>query len=87
MILGYLKEGSTLEILTHNNEAIGTELPVAVELQITETGPSFKGNTASAGSKPAIMETGITIQVPFFLNTGDTIKVDTRTGEYLERVG
>ena len=86
-VLGYLKEGSELEILTHNGEAIGTELPVAVELTISETGPSFKGNTASAGSKPAVMETGITIQVPFFLNTGDTIKVDTRTGEYLERVG
>ncbi len=86
-VLGYLKEGSSLEILTHNGEAIGTELPVAVELQISETGPSFKGNTASAGSKPAVMETGITIQVPFFLNSGDTIKVDTRTGEYLERVG
>ena len=51
-----------------------------------ETGPSFKGNTAT-GSKPATMETGINIQVPFFINTGDIIKVDTRTGEYLERVG
>ncbi|MBM3173380.1 MAG: elongation factor P, partial [Chloroflexi bacterium] len=49
------------------------------------TGPGFKGDTASAGSKPAKLETGITIQVPFFINTGDTIKVDTRTGQYLER--
>jgi elongation factor P len=65
---------------------IGVELPLSVELAITETGPGFKGNTASAGGKPAVMETGITIQVPFFLNIGDKIKVDTRTGTYLERV-
>ena len=84
--LSYLKEGLNLQILTHRGEAIGIELPVSVELQVTETGPGFKGDTASAGSKPATMETGITIQVPFFINTGDTIKVDTRTGEYLERI-
>ena len=83
--LGYLKEGLVLQLLTHKGSAIGVELPVSVELQIAETGPGFKGNTASAGSKPAKLETGITIQVPFFINTGDTIKVDTRTGEYLER--
>jgi elongation factor P len=69
----------------HNDASIGIELPVAVELEVTETGPGFKGNTASAGSKPAVVETGITIQVPFFINNGDIIKVDTRTGEYLER--
>ncbi len=85
--LGYLKEGLNLEMAMHEGSTLGLELPVAVELQVAETGPGFKGNTASAGSKPATMETGITIQVPFFINTGDTIKVDTRTGEYLERVG
>ncbi len=85
--LGYLKEGMNLEIVTHNGKTLGVDLPVAVELQVAETGPGFKGNTASAGSKPAVMETGITIQVPFFINTGDVIKVDTRSGEYLERVG
>jgi len=84
--LSYLKEGLNLQILTHRGEAIGIELPVSVELQVTETGPGFKGDTASAGSKPATMETGITIHVPFFVNTGDTIKVNTRTGEYLERI-
>ncbi|MCK4331723.1 MAG: elongation factor P [Dehalococcoidia bacterium] len=84
--LSYLKEGQNLQIVTHRGEAIGIELPVSVELQVAETGPGFKGNTASAGSKPATMETGITIQVPFFINTGDTIKVDTRTGAYLERI-
>lgn len=84
--LNYLKENMMLELLTYKGAAIGVELPVSVELQVTETGPGFKGNTASAGGKPAIMETGITIQVPFFINTGDKVKVDTRTGQYLERV-
>jgi elongation factor P len=59
---------------------------VAVELQVAETEPGFKGDTATAGNKPAKLETGITIQVPLFINTGDVIKVDTRSGEYLERV-
>jgi elongation factor P len=84
--LNYLKDGSNLEILTHKGKSMGIQLPVSVELKVTETGPGFKGNTASAGSKPAKLETGITIKVPFFINTGDIIKVDTRTGEYLERV-
>ena len=73
-------------MLTYKGETLGIELPITVELQISETGPGFKGNTASAGTKPATLETGITIQVPFFLNTDDVIKVDTRTGDYLERV-
>ncbi|MBM3174451.1 MAG: elongation factor P, partial [Chloroflexi bacterium] len=72
-------------LLTFKGQTIGIELPVSVELKVAETGPGFKGDTASAGSKPAKLETGITIQVPFFINTGDTIKVDTRTGQYLER--
>jgi len=84
--LNYLKEELNLQVLTHKGEAIGIELPVAVELQVTETGPSFKGDTASAGGKPAKLETGIIVQVPFFINTGDIIKVDTRSGEYLERI-
>lgn len=84
--LNYLKENMNLQLLTHKGTAMGVEMPIAVELKVTETGPGFKGNTASAGSKPAVMETGITIQVPFFINSGDTIKVDTRTGTYLERV-
>jgi len=83
--LGYLKENMNLEMISHNNVTIGIELPVSVELEVTDTGPGFKGNTASAGSKPAVLETGITIQVPFFISNGDIIKVDTRTGEYLER--
>lgn len=84
--LNYLKENMNLEIVIHKGTPIGVELPLSVELKVAETGPGFKGNTASAGGKPAKMETGITIQVPFFINTGDMIKVDTRTGTYLERV-
>jgi elongation factor P len=85
-MLNYLKESSNLEILTHKGKSVGIQLPVSVELKVTETGPGFKGDTASAGGKPAELETGLTIKVPFFINTGDVIKVDTRTGEYLERV-
>ena len=84
--LNYLKDESNLEILTHKGKSVGIQLPVSVELKVTETGPGFKGDTATAGTKPAKLETGLTIKVPFFINTGDTIKVDTRTGEYLERV-
>jgi elongation factor P len=84
--LNYLKDGANLEMLTHKGKSVGIQLPVSVELKVVETGPGFKGDTASAGSKPAEMETGITIKVPFFINTGDTIKIDTRSGEYLERV-
>lgn len=84
--LGYLKDGMSLEMLSHNGQPMGVELPTSVELQVVETGPSFKGDTATAGRKPATLETGIIVQVPLFINIGDTVKVDTRTGEYLERV-
>jgi len=83
--MNYIKEGSSLEITSYNGELVGVELPITVELAVTETGPGFKGDTATAGTKPATLETGITIQVPLFINTGDTIKVDTRTGNYIER--
>lgn len=85
--LPFLKEGMELELLTYDERVIGIELPVAVELKVIETGPAFKGDTATAGSKPARLETGTVIQVPLFINSGDIIKVDTRTGEYIERVG
>ena len=84
--LGYLKEGMSLEILSYDDEPISIEMPNSVELEVEETGPSFKGDTATAGNKPAKLETGITIQVPVFVNTGDIVRVDTRTAEYLERV-
>ena len=84
--LKYLKEGLTLEIMAYKGEPVGAELPPAVELKVVETGSGFKGDTASPGTKPATLETGTVIQVPFFIRTGDIIKVDTRSGEYLERV-
>lgn len=83
----YLKEGLELELLTHNGTPISVELPAAVALQVTETEPGFKGDTATGGSKPAKLETGVRIQVPLFINAGDVIKVDTRSGEYLEKGG
>jgi len=84
--INYIKEGSSLEITSYNGELVGVELPITVELEVTETGPGFKGDTATAGTKPAALETGITIQVPLFINTGDIIKVDTRYSSYIERV-
>lgn len=84
--INYLKEGMSLEVSSYKGKLVGVELPVAVELQVAETEPGFKGDTTTAGNKPAKLETGITIQVPLFINTNDVIKVDTRSGEYLERV-
>jgi len=85
--LNYLKEGMSLQVSSYKGELVGVELPITVELQVTETEPGFKGDTATAGNKPAKLETGITIQVPLFINKGDVIKVDTRSGSYLERIG
>ena len=81
----YLKENVDVNILFHNGLPIGVELPLFVELTIVKTEPGVKGDTASGGSKPATVETGAVIQVPLFLNEGDVIKIDTRTGEYIER--
>ncbi len=82
----YLKEGLEVTALAHKGEIINVELPITIEAEIAETEPGERGNTASGGSKPAKLETGAVIQVPFFINIGDKVKVDTRTGEYLERV-
>jgi len=84
--LNYLKEGMSVGISSYKGELVDVELPITVELKVTDTGPGFKGDTATAGNKPAKLETGITIQVPLFINNEDVIKVDTRTGSYLERV-
>jgi len=84
--VNYLKEGMSLGISSYQGELVGVELPITVELKVIDTDPGFKGNTATAGNKPAKLETGITIQVPLFINKEDIIKVDTRTGSYLERV-
>ena len=85
-VINYIKEGMSLELSSYNDEIIGVELPITVELKVSDTEPGFKGNTATAGTKPARLETGIIIQVPLFINNGDIIKVDTRTGNYLERI-
>ncbi len=82
----YLKEGLMLEILTCKGDTVAVELPASVELRVTETEPGFKGDRATAGTKAAKLETGVTIQVPLFINNGDIIKVHTRTGGYLEKV-
>ncbi|MGA1845107.1 MAG: elongation factor P [bacterium] len=82
----YLVENLEVEVLFFKGQAIGMNLPNFVELQVTETEPGVKGDTASGGSKPAIMNTGAKIQVPFFINEGDWLLVDTRTGAYVERV-
>jgi elongation factor P len=73
-------------LLTYNGEPIDIELPTAVLLQVEQTDPGFKGDTATGGTKPATLETGLVVSVPLFINVGDTLKVDTRSGEYLERV-
>ena len=81
----FLQENVEVKILFHNDQPIGVELPFFVELTIVQTEPGVKGDTASGGTKPATVETGAVIQVPLFLNEGDMIKVDTRTGAYIER--
>jgi len=83
--LQYLNENATCQLLTHGDQAIGIELPAAVELKVAQTDPWVRGDTAQGGTKPARLETGLTVQVPLFVNTGDVVKVDTRSGEYLER--
>ena len=82
----YLKDGMEVMIVDHNGKVIGVEVPFFAELEVVETDPGVKGDTASGGSKPATLETGAVIQVPFFVNVGDKVKVDTRSDTYLERV-
>lgn len=84
--LYYLRENEAVDVLTYGEEAIGLELPTSVNLKVTQTEPGFKGDTATGANKPAVLETGLTVQVPLFIKEGDTLKVDTRSGEYLERV-
>ena len=81
----FVKENVTVKILSHKGNVFGIEPPTFVELEITHTEPGFKGDTATGATKPATMETGAIVKVPLFVNQGDKIKIDTRTGEYLER--
>ncbi len=82
----YLKDGTTLEVLLHDSEPVGVEMPITVDLRVVRTEPGFRGDTATGATKPATLETGLVIQVPLFVNEGEVVRVDTRTGEYLERV-
>ncbi len=82
----FLSEGLDLTVLYHDNTPISLELPTFVMLPIASTEPGVKGDTASGGTKPARLSTGLVVQVPLFINEGDLLKIDTRTGEYIERV-
>ncbi len=84
--LKFVKENEMCKICSHNGSVFSVEPPLFVELEITDTEPGFKGDTATGASKPAVVETGATVYVPLFVNQGDKIKIDTRTGEYLSRV-
>ncbi|NQS99065.1 MAG: elongation factor P [candidate division Zixibacteria bacterium] len=85
-MIKFLKEGEEVKILFHGSTALGLELPFFIEYEIESTEPGVKGDTVSGSGKPATIETGAVVQVPFFIEVGDTIRVDTRTGEYMERV-
>jgi elongation factor P len=82
----FLKEGNEVSILRYEESVIGVELPVTVDLEVAETEPGVRGDTVSGTSKPARLETGASVQVPLFVNQGDHIRVDTRSGNYVERV-
>lgn len=82
----FVKENDMVKMLSHNGAIFAIEPPLFVELEITETEPGFKGDTAQGASKPATVETGAVVNVPLFVETGDCISIDTRTGEYLKRV-
>lgn len=82
----YLKENDRLNVVMYGEKVVGVEIPYTVELKVVETEPGVKGDTAAGGSKPATLETGLVVQVPFFINTGDVLRIDTRSGAYIERV-
>jgi elongation factor P len=81
----YMKEGDSAVMQMYDNEIVGVDLPAAVELTVAETEPGLQGDRVSGARKPATLETGLVVQVPLFVNSGERIKVDTRTGEYLTR--
>lgn len=82
----YIKENDVIDLLTYDDEPIDIELPTSVNLLVTQTDPGLKGDTATGGNKPATLETGLTVNVPLFINESDVLKIDTRTGEYIERI-
>ena len=84
--LKFVKENEMVKVCSYNGNVFAVEPPLFVELEITDTEPGFKGDAAQGATKPAVVETGATVYVPLFVNQGDKIKIDTRTGEYLSRV-
>ena len=84
--LKFVKENEMVKMLSHAGQVFAIEPPLFVELEITDTEPGFKGDTATGASKPAVVETGATVYVPLFVEQGDKIQIDTRTGEYMKRV-
>jgi len=82
----YLKENTDAFVSIHEGEVLGVDLPVAVDLRVTQTDRGFAGDTATGAKKPATLEGGLVVQVPLFVNEGDTLRIDTRTGDYLTRV-
>ena len=84
--LPYLVEQTAVELVFYDGDPIAIELPITVDLKVVETDPGFKGDTAQGGTKPATLETGLSVQVPLFVDTGETVRVDTRSGEYMARV-
>ena len=83
--LKFVKENEMVKLCSHDGNVFAIEPPISVELEVTDTEPGIKGNTATGATKPAIVETGAKIMVPLFVNQGDKIKIDTRTGEYTSR--
>ncbi len=84
--LKFVKENDTVKVCSHKGSVFAVEPPLFVELEVTQTEPGVKGDTATGATKPAVVETGATVYVPLFVNQNDVIKIDTRTGEYLSRV-
>jgi elongation factor P len=82
----YMKENTEVFVTMHEGEVLGLDLPVTVDLQVTQTDPGFAGDTATGAKKPATLETGLVVQVPLFVNEGDMLRIDTRTGDYVTRV-
>ncbi len=81
----FMKESEMVAVLYHGEEPLGVEIPFHVELEVVKTDPGVKGDTAQGGTKPAELESGAVVQVPLFINEGDVLRIDTRTGEYMER--
>jgi elongation factor P len=82
----FLKEGTEVLVSMYESEVLGVDLPVAVDLRVTQTDPGFAGNTATGAKKAATLETGLVVQVPLFVNEGDMLRIDTRTGDYMTRL-